>query len=115
MRREYINKNISPFLLLFWPYKFNNVHFKPLDDPCLTFPCENGGTCQETSSTTYECQCDPGWDPATDCADGMFVCIQEISKFTWILVERWTFFESGLCQPLKHQQPINQSLFLFTV
>ncbi|XP_052098934.1 uncharacterized protein LOC127733658 [Mytilus californianus] len=44
------------------------------DNQCLSFPCENGGTCQETSSTTYECQCDPGWDPATNCADEIDEC-----------------------------------------
>ncbi|VDI70405.1 Notch, partial [Mytilus galloprovincialis] len=43
------------------------------DDQCLSFPCHNGATCQDTS-TSYNCQCVPGWDPATDCATDLNEC-----------------------------------------
>ncbi|XP_071171865.1 collagen alpha-5(VI) chain-like isoform X1 [Mytilus edulis] len=36
------------------------------DDQCLSFPCHNGATCNDTS-TSYTCQCVPGWDPASNC------------------------------------------------
>ncbi|XP_052101277.1 collagen alpha-6(VI) chain-like isoform X2 [Mytilus californianus] len=43
------------------------------DDQCLSFPCHNGATCQDTS-TSYNCQCVPGWDPATNCATDYNEC-----------------------------------------
>ncbi|CAC5366078.1 unnamed protein product [Mytilus coruscus] len=43
------------------------------DDQCLSFPCHNGATCQDTS-TSYSCQCVPGWDPATNCATDYNEC-----------------------------------------
>ncbi|VDH95681.1 Hypothetical predicted protein [Mytilus galloprovincialis] len=43
------------------------------DDQCLSFPCHNGATCQDTSSS-YNCQCVPGWDPVTDCATDFNEC-----------------------------------------
>jgi len=30
--------------------------------PCLSYPCQNGGTCQEASNSTYTCQCADGFE-----------------------------------------------------
>ncbi|XP_028419520.1 zonadhesin, like [Perca flavescens] len=30
--------------------------------PCLSYPCQNGGTCQEASNRTYTCQCAEGFE-----------------------------------------------------
>ncbi|XP_032400298.1 zonadhesin, like [Etheostoma spectabile] len=30
--------------------------------PCLSYPCQNGGTCQEASNSTYTCQCAEGFE-----------------------------------------------------
>uniref|UniRef100_A0A3B4Y0C6 EGF-like domain-containing protein n=1 Tax=Seriola lalandi dorsalis TaxID=1841481 RepID=A0A3B4Y0C6_SERLL len=32
--------------------------------PCLSYPCQNGGTCKEASNSTYTCQCAEGFEGA---------------------------------------------------
>uniref|UniRef100_A0A3B4UYF2 Zonadhesin, like n=1 Tax=Seriola dumerili TaxID=41447 RepID=A0A3B4UYF2_SERDU len=34
--------------------------------PCLSYPCQNGGTCKEASNSTYTCQCAEGFE-GTNC------------------------------------------------
>jgi hypothetical protein len=37
----------------------------PLDNPCASQPCLNGGQCTVTDVTQYQCQCAPGFDGKT--------------------------------------------------
>ncbi|VDI58399.1 Hypothetical predicted protein [Mytilus galloprovincialis] len=50
-----------------------HYHLGCTDNQCLSFPCHNGATCEDTS-TSYNCLCVPGWDPATDCATDFNEC-----------------------------------------
>ena len=36
--------------------EMNKVHFSGVK-PCSNNPCQNGGTCEELSSTDYKCTC----------------------------------------------------------
>ena len=41
------------------------------DNQCLSFPCHNGATCNNTGSG-FNCQCEPGWDMTTNCSTGKY-------------------------------------------
>ncbi|GFS01103.1 EGF-domain, multiple [Elysia marginata] len=41
---------------------------------CESFPCQHGGTCTETSSTSFSCQCPEGYDGLT-CASVVDNCL----------------------------------------
>ncbi|XP_072565591.1 protein jagged-1b [Paramormyrops kingsleyae] len=43
---------------------YSGVNCDKAEHACLSSPCANSGTCQETSSG-FECQCTPGWKGAT--------------------------------------------------
>ncbi|XP_053199886.1 zonadhesin, like [Scomber japonicus] len=45
-------------------YDFKRDCFRA--SPCLSSPCQNGGTCKESSNTTYTCQCADGFQ-GTNC------------------------------------------------
>ncbi|KAG7266746.1 hypothetical protein CRUP_025065 [Coryphaenoides rupestris] len=42
---------------------FTGVHCETLYIPCSPSPCLNGGTCRQTSETTYSCHCLPAAPP----------------------------------------------------
>ncbi|XP_029382830.1 zonadhesin, like [Echeneis naucrates] len=49
-------------------YDFKRDCFKA--SPCLSYPCQNGGTCNEESNSTYICQCAEGFK-GTNCEELM--------------------------------------------
>ncbi|XP_023282950.1 neurogenic locus protein delta-like [Seriola lalandi dorsalis] len=42
----------------------NRIMFCVAASPCLSYPCQNGGTCKEASNSTYTCQCAEGFEGA---------------------------------------------------
>jgi hypothetical protein len=48
----------------------------PLENPCASQPCLNGGQCVPTDVTSYQCQCPPGFDGKT-CELDARVCQQQ--------------------------------------
>uniref|UniRef100_A0A3B4WUC8 EGF-like domain-containing protein n=1 Tax=Seriola lalandi dorsalis TaxID=1841481 RepID=A0A3B4WUC8_SERLL len=44
----------------------NRIMFCVAASPCLSYPCQNGGTCKEASNSTYTCQCAEGFE-GTNC------------------------------------------------
>lgn len=59
------NKYILIWFLSCFFFIFNQF---VLANACCKRPCHNGGFCSiDTSAKGYNCQCQSGFDPATDC------------------------------------------------
>ena len=44
-----------------------DLYYSAYTEPCLSFPCENDGTCVRFNNTHYACNCLTGFDPNTEC------------------------------------------------
>jgi hypothetical protein len=45
----------------------------PLENPCVSQPCLNGGQCVQTEVSSYQCQCPAGFD-GKNCELDAHVC-----------------------------------------
>ncbi len=54
--------SFSPLHFSFLKLLFSSIELGPLESPCASQPCLNGGQCTQTDVSSYQCQCPPGLD-----------------------------------------------------
>ena len=57
-------RRVSPTISSSSSHPFR-LELGPLENPCASQPCRNGGQCTVTDASSFECQCAPGYDGKT--------------------------------------------------